>query len=139
MNDSNLNFVLFQTTSKFIIVEKDLDRFLTEKSTVVSLFVDIHIHFPLRDFLAFKTLANSYLGFKDHKFFSQVEDIFQSVVSLSSAEISKLMIANRNSPSQAIKSVIMVLQTDGDQKGVGKIGSRLGNNATPNTHIFLKK
>jgi len=31
------------------------------------------------------------------------------------------------------------LQTDGDQKGVGKIGSRLGNNATPNTHIFLKK
>jgi hypothetical protein len=83
MNDSNLNFVLLQTTSKFIIIVEDLDRFLTEKSTAVSLFVDIHIHFPLCDFLAFKTLANSYLGLNDHNLFSQVKDIFQSRASLS--------------------------------------------------------
>jgi hypothetical protein len=36
----------------------------------VSLFIDVYIYIPLYDFLAFKTLANSYLGFKDHKLFS---------------------------------------------------------------------
>jgi hypothetical protein len=137
MNDSNLNFILLQTTSKSIIIVEDLDRFLTEKSTPVSLFVDVHIHFHLCDFLAFKTLANSYLRLKDHKLFSQVKDIFQSAGSLSSAKIKELMIANQNSPSRAIKSVITALQTEGDRRGVGKIGSRLGNNATPSTHIFF--
>jgi hypothetical protein len=34
MNDSNLNFVLIQTTSKSIIVVEDLDQFLMEKSTI---------------------------------------------------------------------------------------------------------
>jgi chaperone BCS1 len=75
----------------------------------VSLFVDVHIHFLLCDFLAFKTLANSYLRIKDHKLFSQVDDIFQSGASLSSAKINELMIANRNSLSMTIKSVIMAL------------------------------
>jgi chaperone BCS1 len=79
------------------------------------------------------------MGLKDHKFFSQVEDIFQSGASLSSAEISELMIANRNLPSRDIKSVITVLQTNGDRRGVGKIKSRLTNNATLNTHFFKKK
>jgi hypothetical protein len=83
--------------------------------------------------------ANSYLGFKDHKLFSQVEDIFKSGVSLSSTEISEQVIVNRNSPSRAIKSVITALQTDSDSRGVEKIGSRLRNKATPNTHLFLKK
>jgi len=137
INDSNMNFVLLQTMDKSIIVVDDLDRFLTEKSTAVSLFVDVHIHFPLFDFLAFKMLANSYLWLNDHKLFSQVDDIFQSGASLSLTEISELMIANRNSPSRAIKSVITALQKDGDRRGVGKIGSRLGNNATPNTHLFF--
>jgi hypothetical protein len=139
MNDSNLNFVLLQTTSKSIIFVEDLDRFFTEKSTAVSLFVDVHIHFPLYDFLVFKTLANSYLGFKNHKFFSQVKDIFQSMASLSLAKISELMIANRNSPSWAIKSVITTLQMDGDWRGVRKIGLRLGNNATPKPIFFKNK
>jgi hypothetical protein len=58
MNDSNLNFVLLQMTSKSIIVVEDLDRFLTEKSTAMSLFVDVHIHFPFCNLLAFKKLAN---------------------------------------------------------------------------------
>jgi hypothetical protein len=70
INDSNLNFVLLQMTSKSIIVVEDLDRFLTKKSTVVSLFVDVHIHFPFYNFLTFKMLANSYLGLKDHKLLS---------------------------------------------------------------------
>jgi len=139
INDSNLNFILLQTTSKSIIIVEDLNQFVTEKSTAVSLFVDVYIHFSLCDFLAFKTLANNYLGFKDHNLFSQVEDIFQSGASLSSAEINKLMIANPNLPSQAIKLVITALQTNGDRKSVRKIGSQLGNNATPNIHFFQKK
>jgi hypothetical protein len=102
MNYSNLNFVLLQMTNKSLIVVEDLYRFLMEKSMAVSLFVDVHIHFSLCDFLTFKTLANSYLGFNDHKLFYQVDDIFQSGASLSLAEISELMIANQNSPSRAI-------------------------------------
>jgi hypothetical protein len=109
MNDSNQNFVLLQMTNKFIIIVEDLDWFLIEKLTVVSLFVDVHIHFLLCNFLAFKTLANSYQGLKDHKLFSQLKDILQNRASLSLAEISELMIANRNSPSRTIKSVITAL------------------------------
>ncbi|XP_018814828.2 AAA-ATPase At2g46620-like [Juglans regia] len=163
LNDSDLNLLLLQTKSKSIIVMEDLDRFLKEKSTGVSLSgllnfmdgilnsccaeervmvftmnrkehvdaallrpgrIDVHIHFPLCDFLAFKTLANSYLGLKDHKLFPQVEEIFQSGASLSPAEIGELMIANRTSPSRAIKSVITALQTDGDGRGVGNVGAR---------------
>jgi hypothetical protein len=67
MNYSNLNFVLLQTTSKSTIIVEDLDQFLTDKSTAVSLFVDVYIYFSLCDFLTFKTLANSYLGLKDYK------------------------------------------------------------------------
>ena len=81
--------------------------------------VDVHIHFPLCDFSAFKTLASSYLGVKEHKLFPQVQEIFQNGASLSPAEIGELMIANRNSPSRAIKSVITALQTDGDGRGSG--------------------
>ncbi|KAL2345932.1 hypothetical protein Fmac_007217 [Flemingia macrophylla] len=84
--------------------------------------VDVHIHFPLCDFSAFKTLASSYLGVKEHKLFPQVQQIFQNGASLSPAEIGELMIANRNSPSRAIKSVITALQTDGDGRGCGLIG-----------------
>ncbi|KAG4917074.1 hypothetical protein AAZX31_19G243300 [Glycine max] len=84
--------------------------------------VDVHIHFPLCDFSAFKTLASSYLGVKEHKLFPQVQEIFQNGASLSPAEIGELMIANRNSPSRAIKSVITALQTDGDGRGCGLIG-----------------
>ncbi|XP_009375440.2 AAA-ATPase At2g46620-like [Pyrus x bretschneideri] len=88
--------------------------------------IDVHIHFPLCDFGAFKHLATSYLGVKEHKLFSQVEDIFLSGSSLSPAEIGELMIANRNSPSRAIKSVITALQTDGDRRGTGVCGRRVG-------------
>uniref|UniRef100_A0A0D3BNS0 RRM domain-containing protein n=2 Tax=Brassica oleracea var. oleracea TaxID=109376 RepID=A0A0D3BNS0_BRAOL len=79
--------------------------------------VDVHIHFPLCDFTAFKTLANSYLGVKEHKLFPQVEGIFQNGATLSPAEIGELMIANRSSPTRALKYVINALQTDGDRRG----------------------
>ncbi|KAF3439818.1 hypothetical protein FNV43_RR18096 [Rhamnella rubrinervis] len=92
--------------------------------------IDVHIHFPLCDFTAFKNLANSYLGLKEHKLFPQVEEIFLNGSSLSPAEISELMIANRNSPSRAIKSVITALQTDGDGRGAGKMGRRLFQNGS---------
>ncbi|KAK8964664.1 hypothetical protein KSP40_PGU009853 [Platanthera guangdongensis] len=34
--------------------------------------LDVHIHFPLCDFTAFKTLESNYLGLKDHKLYQQV-------------------------------------------------------------------
>ncbi|KAI4355280.1 hypothetical protein L6164_004069 [Bauhinia variegata] len=166
-SDSDLKFLLLQTTAKSIVLIEDLDRFLTERLTAVSLSgvlnfmdgilnsccadervmvftmnkkdhidpnvlrpgrIDVHINFPLCDFSAFKTLANSYLGVKDHKLFPQVQEIFDNGASLSPAEIGELMIANRSSPSRAIRSVISALQTDGEGRGNGKIGRQLGNN-----------
>jgi hypothetical protein len=110
------------------------------KTSIValSLFVDDHIHFPLCDFLAFKMLANSYLGLKDHKLFSQVEDIFQSGASLSLTEISELMIANRNSPSRTIKSVIPICKPTMIEGMLGRSG-RGWEIAPPQTPIFFKK
>ncbi|XVF12726.1 hypothetical protein REPUB_Repub08aG0144500 [Reevesia pubescens] len=75
--------------------------------------IDVHIQFPLCDFSAFKSLANSYLGVKEHKLFPQVEEIFQGGASLSPAEIGEIMISNRSSPTRALKSVITALQTTG--------------------------
>ncbi|KAG6481684.1 AAA-ATPase At2g46620-like [Zingiber officinale] len=72
--------------------------------------LDVHIHFPLCDFTAFKTLANNYLGLKDHKLYPQVEEVFQSGARISPAEVGEIMIANRGSPSRALKSVISALQ-----------------------------
>ncbi|XVF80281.1 hypothetical protein PTKIN_Ptkin15bG0058000 [Pterospermum kingtungense] len=166
-DDSDLRFLLLQTTTKSVIAIEDLDRYLSEKSTAVSLSgilnfmdgilscscgeervmvftmngkdqvdsailrpgrIDVHINFPLCDFTAFKTLASSYLSLKNHKLFPQVEEIFQNGSSLSPAEIGELMIANRNSPSRALKSVINALQTDGDGRGTFKMGRQLGEN-----------
>ncbi|CAN0922676.1 AAA-ATPase At2g46620 [Linum grandiflorum] len=73
--------------------------------------IDVHVHFPLCDFPAFKSLASNYLGVKEHKLFPQVEEILQSGgESLSPAEIGEIMISNRGSPSRALKSVITALQ-----------------------------
>ncbi|KAK7292843.1 hypothetical protein RJT34_15697 [Clitoria ternatea] len=98
--------------------------------------VDVHINFPVCDFSAFKALASDYLGVKDHKLFAQVEEIFRHGASLSPAEISELMIANRNSPSRAIKSVIGALQTDGgDGKRFGEmIGRQIGGGDVEKAH-----
>lgn len=151
INDSDLKMLLLQTTNKSMIVIEDLDRYLAEKSTAVSLSgilnfmdgiisccgeervmvftmngkdridptllrpgrIDVHIHFPLCDFSAFKTLANSHLGLKEHRLFPQIEEVFQTGSSLSPAEIGEIMISNRTSPSRALKWVISALQTNG--------------------------
>lgn len=73
--------------------------------------IDVHIYFPLCDFNSFKTLANNYLGVKEHKLFPQVEEIFQTGRSMSPAEISELMLVNRSSPTRALKSVITALES----------------------------
>ncbi|KAK9292064.1 hypothetical protein L1049_020018 [Liquidambar formosana] len=94
--------------------------------------VDVHIHFPLCDFSAFKTLASSHLGLKDHKLFPQVEEVFQTGASLSPAEIGEIMISNRSSPSRALKSVITALQTNGgDRKN--KMSQQLTQSASGRT------
>lgn len=82
--------------------------------------LDVHIHFPLCDFTAFKTLASSYLGLKDHKLYPQVEEGFQTGAKLSPAEIGEIMIANRGSPSRALKSVINALQRSASFGGAEK-------------------
>ncbi|KAK9075245.1 hypothetical protein SSX86_003566 [Deinandra increscens subsp. villosa] len=78
--------------------------------------IDVHVHFPLCDFPAFKTLANSHLGLKEHKLFPQVEEIFQTGASLSPAEIGEIMIFNRGSPTRALKNVISALKSNTDTK-----------------------
>uniref|UniRef100_A0A5B7B188 AAA+ ATPase domain-containing protein n=1 Tax=Davidia involucrata TaxID=16924 RepID=A0A5B7B188_DAVIN len=166
-DDSDLKMLLLQTTNKSMIVIEDLDRYLSEKSTAVSLSgilnfmdgilsccgeervmvftmnskdhvdptvlrpgrIDVHVQFPLCDFPAFKTLANSYLGLKEHKLFPQVEEIFQTGASLSPAEIGEIMISNRNSPSRALKSVITALQTNGDGRGSSKMSQSASGRA----------
>ncbi|XP_073001661.1 AAA-ATPase At2g46620-like [Typha latifolia] len=72
--------------------------------------LDVHIHFPMCDFNAFKNLANSYLGVKEHKLYPQVEEGFYTGGRISQAEVGEIMIANKGSPSRAIKSVINALQ-----------------------------
>ncbi|KAL6004410.1 hypothetical protein ACLOJK_004963 [Asimina triloba] len=86
--------------------------------------LDAHIYFPLCDFSAFKTLANSYLGVKDHKLFPHVEEVFQSGATISPAEIGEILMVNRSSPSRALKSVISALQSNvgGRGGGAGKTG-----------------
>ncbi|KAM1067075.1 hypothetical protein FF1_022375 [Malus domestica] len=48
--------------------------------------IDVHIHFPLCDFSAFKSLASTYLGLKEHKLSPQVEEIFHGSVKNESSE-----------------------------------------------------
>ncbi|XP_020594543.1 AAA-ATPase At2g46620-like [Phalaenopsis equestris] len=81
-----------------------------EQEVVRSGRVDFPIHFPRCDFTAFKTMAGSYLGVTDHKLYAQVEEGFQNGGQLSHAELGEIMLANRCSPSRAIKNVISALQ-----------------------------
>ncbi|PON72005.1 AAA-type ATPase [Parasponia andersonii] len=106
--------------------------------------IDVHIHFPLCDFSAFKGLASSYLGLKEHKLFPQVEEIFQTGASLSPAEIGELMISNRTSPSRALKSVISALQSSGSKtmapQGLSSSGSgRSGDESGEPGSVFCRE
>ncbi|KAF8780246.1 hypothetical protein HU200_001916 [Digitaria exilis] len=71
--------------------------------------LDVHIHFTLCDFEAFKALASNYLGLKDHKLYPQVEEGFHGGARLSPAELGEIMLANRGSPSRALRNVITKL------------------------------
>uniref|UniRef100_A0ACD5WV77 Uncharacterized protein n=1 Tax=Avena sativa TaxID=4498 RepID=A0ACD5WV77_AVESA len=74
--------------------------------------LDVHIRFALCDFEAFKALAGTYLGLKDHKLFPQVEEGFAAAGDrrFSPAELGEIMLANRASPSRALRTVITRLQ-----------------------------
>ncbi|CAN6287716.1 unnamed protein product [Urochloa humidicola] len=72
--------------------------------------LDVHIHFTMCDFEGFKALASNYLGLKDHKLYPQVEEGFHAGARLSPAELGEIMIANRGSPSRALRTVISALQ-----------------------------
>lgn len=73
--------------------------------------LDVHIHFTMCDFEGFKTLASNYLGLKDHKLYPQVEEGFHAAgARLSPAELGEIMLANRGSPSRALRTVINALQ-----------------------------
>ncbi|KAL5651403.1 hypothetical protein ACJX0J_036861, partial [Zea mays] len=64
--------------------------------------LDMHIQFTLCDFEAFKALTSNYLGLKDHKLYSQVEEGFHTVAArISPAGLGEIMLANRASPSRA--------------------------------------
>ncbi|KAL3815154.1 hypothetical protein ACJIZ3_016422 [Penstemon smallii] len=89
--------------------------------------IDVHIFFPMCDFISFKSLASNYLGVKEHKLFPQVEEIFQSGATMSPAEISELMLVNRSSPSRALKSVISALQSNGRNSSSTKVVPRLSD------------
>ncbi|CAL4920386.1 unnamed protein product [Urochloa decumbens] len=73
--------------------------------------LDVHIQFTLCDFEAFKALASNYLGLRDHKLYPQVEEGFQAAgARLSAAELGEIMLANRASPTRALRTVITKLQ-----------------------------
>ncbi|KAK3156932.1 hypothetical protein QOZ80_2AG0113960 [Eleusine coracana subsp. coracana] len=73
--------------------------------------LDVHIQFTLCDFEAFKALASNYLGLKDHKLYPQVEEGFlHAGARLSPADLGEIMLANRGSPSRALRTVISALQ-----------------------------
>ncbi|KAL2893335.1 hypothetical protein RDABS01_009244 [Bienertia sinuspersici] len=161
-DDSDLKFLLLQTSPKSLILVEDFDKFVTKNnssSTSVTISgvlnfmdgvvsscceervmvftmtakedidpailrpgrVDVHIYFPLCDFNGFKNLASNYLGVREHKLFNQVEEMFNTGVTLSPAEIGELMMVNRNSPSRAIKSVIYALQTTPSAAAAGVV------------------
>ncbi|KAJ8536907.1 hypothetical protein K7X08_035308 [Anisodus acutangulus] len=95
--------------------------------------IDVHIHFPLCDFHAFKILANSHLGLKDHKLFPQVEEIFQTGAVLSPAEIGEIMISNRSSPTRALKSVISALQINTESRAATRHARRSSDTGSVKT------
>ncbi|OWM75524.1 AAA-ATPase At2g46620-like [Punica granatum] len=106
--------------------------------------IDVQINFPLCDFTAFKSLANSYLGLKEHKLFPQVEEMFQTGASLSPAHIGEIMIANRSSPSRALKSVIGALQTVnankvGQQRLSGSTSGRSSEESSEPASVFCRE
>ncbi|XP_006849190.2 AAA-ATPase At2g46620 [Amborella trichopoda] len=90
--------------------------------------LDVQVCFPHCTFPAFKAMANSYLGVKDHKLFPHVKESFDSGGVLTPAEIGEILMVNKSSPSRAIKSVINALQSSSRscKLAVNSAGNRAG-------------
>ncbi|KAA8533564.1 hypothetical protein F0562_031002 [Nyssa sinensis] len=138
-DDSDLKMLLLQTTNKSMIVIEDLDRYLSEKSTAVSLSAILNFMDGILSCCGEERVMVFTMNCKDHvdptvlrpgRIDVHVEEIFQTGASLSPAEIGEIMISNRNSPSRALKSVITALQTNGDGRGSNKIAQRLSQSSS---------
>lgn len=92
--------------------------------------MDMHIYFPHCTFSAFKTLANNYLGVKEHKLFPHVEEAFQAGVYMTPAEVGEILLVNKNSPSRALKTLMSALQSGSRRGGNGVVPERPTENGT---------
>lgn len=134
-NTMDIKSLLLQTSPKSIILIENFDKYTKETLSFTEgvfsscgeerLFVyttttekeeeikrvgcEVEIHFPLCDFMGFKSMASSYLGMKDHKLYSQVKEGFERGGRISQNEVGKIMISSRGSPSRAIKNVMNAL------------------------------
>ncbi|GMY07589.1 AAA-ATPase At2g46620-like [Fagus crenata] len=71
----------------------------------------------------------------------EIEQNKKEIKFLSHAEISEIMISNRNSPSRALKSVITALQTNGGISGqrLSESGSRREESSEPPASVFCRE
>ncbi|KAI4363690.1 hypothetical protein MLD38_019877 [Melastoma candidum] len=92
--------------------------------------IDVQINFPLCDLAMVKALAGTYLGVKEHKLFPQVEEAIQAGPGMSPAHVGELLLANKGSPSRALKAVIgAVQQAQVEARGKGE-GAKAGEKLT---------
>lgn len=80
--------------------------------------MDMHILLSTAGFPAFKCLAFNYLGIEDHELFSIVEQSIQAGGALTPAQISEILIKNRNDPVNALKTVVFALQVSIGRRAV---------------------
>lgn len=88
--------------------------------------MDMHILLSTAGFPAFKCLAFNYLGIEDHELFSIIEQSIQAGGALTPAQISEILIKNRNDPVNALKTVVFALQVSIGKQAVDsdEIGNR---------------
>ncbi|KAM7273529.1 hypothetical protein ACFE04_028193 [Oxalis oulophora] len=144
-DESDLMLLVLQTTPRSVIVVEDLDNLVMDKSlstrvieriiyccaeerimiftmnnkdesvVIGSAQIDFEIEFLCCDFNTFKEVAVSCLGVKEHKLFTQVEEIFQhGSVQISPSEVADIMISNRSSNTRALRCVISAMQLEID-------------------------
>lgn len=72
---------------------------------------DMRVYLPLCDFNAFKKLAHRYLGVREHNLFAKLEEGFQRGLQISPAMVGEIMLANRQSITQAIQIVLEAMES----------------------------
>ncbi|KQK24032.1 hypothetical protein BRADI_1g77710v3 [Brachypodium distachyon] len=88
--------------------------------------VDVRVGFKLCDFEAFKAMASSYLGLREHKLYPEVEEGFvRGGARLSPAELGGILVAHRGSPTRALRAVITKLQLQPRVSGPSSVGTKL--------------